>query len=271
MMNKLISILMVGGALCANAGEVLKITPQGTKYKHVKIAHYGEVYYHWVLNDEVCLIREIGKQEKLCGNVVSYDKVETVLRFEKNKVIFGEGEKIKIMFTKRTLAAAPDKRAEEIKVVIKDERRGPQMNASVGFGTGFTYLYFAANFRYLVSPKISLGMMPVYINDSGVAISVRAFGGFLTGEYYFKENFSGFNLASGLGLYAISATAGALNESTVPFAFFTTAGWRGKVNQSGVTVGGGLGVQIVSDSQRTVIVDFKGVLPLLQLEVGYSF
>lgn len=270
-MKKLISILVFGTVFIANAGEILKITPQGTKYKNVRIAHYGEVYYHWVLNDEVCLIREIGKQEKLCGNVVSYDKVETVLRFEKSKVIFSEGEKIKIMFTKRTLAATPEKKAEEIKVIIRDEKRGPQMNASVGFGTGFTYLYFAANFRYALSKKISLGMMPVYINDSGVNTSVKAFGGFLTGEYYFKESFSGFNLSTGLGLYGISATAGALSESTVPFAFFTTAGWRGKVNQSGVTVGGGLGLQIVSDSQKTVIVDFKGVLPLLQLEVGYSF
>lgn len=272
-MRKTILLLGLFTTLVSHAGKVMQITPVG-KNREVRIAHYGQVYYHWVLNDEVCILREVGAQEKVCGNVVRYDNVETVLRFPSEKVIFNEGEIVKIMYTKRTTASTPP----EVKVIVKEkivvkheDDVKPKMNLSAGLGTGFSYLFFDVHFKYALSNKVTLGIMPVFINDSGVNSSVKAFGGFITGDYYFKEHYYGFRVESGFGFYSITAKAGALEEGSTPFAVYSTIGWRGKVNQSGVTVGGAAGFQVVANTQQTLIVDFKGFLPLVQLEVGYTF
>jgi len=266
-MKKLFALLFSWVAVSGYCGQVTKISGTG-KFREVRIAHYGEVYYHWVINDEVCLLREVGSQEKVCGNVVRYDKVETVLKFPKERVVFAEGETIKIMYQKRKVAAAAP--AQELAAAVREEAR-PKMNVSVGMGTGFSYLFFDAHFKYAVSNKVTLGVMPVFINDSGVNTSVKAFGGFLTGDYYFREHYSGFRVESGIGFYSISATAGALEETSSPFALYSTFGWRGKINQSGLTVGGAGGFQLVGNSSSTLLVDFKGILPLVQIEVGYTF
>ena len=262
----------LGWAFNADAGEVLKITGQG-KFRDVKIAHYGEVYYHWVVNDEVCVLREEGRKEKICGKVVRYDQVETVLRMPKDQVVFHQGEKIKIMYSKnvtpRKTASVPEP-VTAVKAAAKEGKK-PMMNASVGLGTGFSYLFFDAQFKYAISPKVTVGVMPIFINDSGVNTSVKAFGGFLTADYYFHEHFYGFKVESGIGLYSIDAVAGPISESFSPLALDSTVGWRGKISQSGISVGGGAGFQLVANSAKTVIVDFRGILPLLQLDVGYSF
>lgn len=257
----------------ALAGQVLKITGAG-KFRDVRIAHYGEVYYHWVINDEVCLVRNT-TSDKLCGNVLRYDKVETVLRFKKELVTFHEGEEIKILYNKNTArGVASNSPSDELRPNLKDtahDEKKPKMNAAIGLGTGFSYLFFDASFRYAITPKVSLGVMPVFVNDPGINTSVKAFGGFLIGDYYFREHFYGFKLEGGLGFYSITATAGTFEETSSPLAFYSTFGWRGKIHQSGLTVGGGAGFQIVANSQKTLLLDFSGFLPLLQLELGYSF
>lgn len=265
----LILVALITGT--ANCGEILKVTGSG-KFRDVKIAHYGEVYYHWVVNDEVCVIREEGRNEKVCGKVVRYDKVETVLRMPKDVVVFREGEQIKIMYSKdkqRKTASIPEQ-PNTTKVATRNEKK-PLMNASVGLGTGFSYLFFEAQFKYAISPKVTVGVMPVFINDSGVSTSVKAFGGFLTADYYFREHYYGFKVESGIGIYAIDAAAGPISETFSPLAIYSTAGWRGKISQSGISVGGGVGFQMVANSAKTLVVDFHGIMPLVMLDIGYSF
>lgn len=269
-MKRFVFLFMAFVTTAAHCGQILKIAGQG-KYREVRLAHYGEVYYHWVVNDEVCILREQGKQEKICGKVVRYDQVETVLRMPKDQVTFSEGETIKIMYSKNRKVASAPEIANVVKETPREKDNKPKMNASVGLGTGFSYLFFDAQFKYALTPKFTVGVMPVLINDSGVNSSVKAFGGFLTADYYLREHFYGFRVESGVGIYSVNATAGILSESYSPVAFYSTFGWRGKIHQSGVSVGGGLGFQMVANSATTVIVDFHGFLPLLQLDVGYSF
>lgn len=252
----------------ANCGQIVKVVGQG-KFREVRIAHYGEVYYHWVVNDEVCVLREQGKQEKICGRVVRYDQVETVLRMPKEQVVFKEGETIKIMYSKRKVASTPEP-ITAVKAAAKEERK-PKMNVSVGLGTGFSYLFFDAHFKYAISPQITVGVMPVLINDSGVNSTVKAFGGFLTADYYLREHYYGFRVESGVGIYSIDAVAGPLSETYSPIAFYSTFGWRGKIHASGISVGGGAGFQLIANSAQSVVVDFHGFMPLVMLDVGYTF
>ena len=93
-------VLCLALSHAAWGARVAKVAPEPSgSTALITLDHYGQVYYHWVINDVVCLTRS-KKSTIACGRVAQYDKVQAVLRMAKANAKFSPGETVRILYTK---------------------------------------------------------------------------------------------------------------------------------------------------------------------------
>jgi len=151
----------------------------------------------------------------------------------------------------------------------------PKQTLSIGLGitTGFNYYYPDLTVQLALGRDISIGIEPMYASYSHADSSVSAYGGYLTGTYYYTHAaFRGFMFEGGVGLFHINAAATGVASSQTSFGGKLTAGWRGRALWDlGLDIGVEAGLQYVSTNTTNLDISFSGVMPLISAYVGYSF
>ena len=266
-MKRIISL----GLLCLTAplwaAKVVATKPEHGDTTLVKFAHYGQVYYHWVINDLVCLSR-VHKNSIVCGRVAQYDDSYTVVRMAKANASFANNEEVKILYSKSRKVASTSTASVET-------FSGPRVLTTLGLGTGFSYLVFEGQFQYGLSRKVSLGITVPFANTSDGTNVTTAMGAILNGAYYLNERFTGYCFDGGLGLYSLTRSrSGASNSTTdTPLVLYGTFGWKGKINRGRFNLGVAGGLQYIAGNStyNAIFTDFNGLLPIIKLTAGVEF
>ncbi len=153
--------------------------------------------------------------------------------------------------------------------VSQSKVHGDRMSVSVGFDAGDSYMHPSAQFQYALTDDFGVGVKAIYYNGGEATAHFRTAGGFLTGSYFLNGTpFKGFIAQTGAGFYSIQSNAGGKDTSISPFAAYGTLGWRAVYNH--FSLGAAAGAQYVAGPVNTAI-KFSGVLPLFNVELGYSF
>jgi hypothetical protein len=264
----LLVLLIAHGSVWA--AKVVSARPGNDRHTHVRFAHYGQVYYHWVVNDVVCLVKP-SDSGIICGRVEQYDKVETVLKIPNAMAQFSVGEEVRILYSK--VRRVPGSTTTETVGSMALPHEDTKVLLGIGLGTGFSYLVLIGNVQFGLGQKFALGLLPTYAKEGGSDYTSSALGVFLTGTYYLFQKFSGYNVELGLGKYMLSVddliTTPATTTSQSPFAFYTTFGWRGKINRGRFLMGVAGGFKYVGGSEAAI--DFQGLMPLVALTAGVEF
>ncbi|MBI1860313.1 MAG: hypothetical protein HYR96_05280 [Deltaproteobacteria bacterium] len=269
-MKRIISIGLIFLSTSGWAAKVVGTARENGDTALVKFAHYGQVYYHWVINDLVCLSRSL-KNSIVCGRVAQYDNTFTVVRLAKINAHFEMNEDVKILYSKtRRSPASPGETS-----MTSASPLHSRALTTIGLGTGFSYLLFEGQVQYGLTKKVTLGLTVPFASTSDGTNVTQAVGGVLNGAYYLTERFSGYLFEAGIGAYSItrSTTLSAATTNDMPLMIYSTFGWKGKINRGRFNLGISGGLQYVAGSSTysSVFTDFNGLLPLLKLTAGVEF
>lgn len=289
-MKALIAILVVALALVAvpasaASTKILTMAPDGSFV--ILMRAPGET---WELQQPACLYRK--KKQWACGRVVGYDATRVKLRFFDPVKPVKVGSKIDLRRDDRAIASAAASETSAYR------NPGQKLDVSLGMHIGFNYFYPVAHLQYAVTPKLAIGVMPMFSSfcqtPAGATPASNAqacfshVGAFVTGNYYFTQEgmYRGFYGQLGLGFLKTSVearlsgtpVAGGTTDYTA-VSVLGTANYRGHAFNLGSIAfdgGVGLGFQYITGTPKDPTtgnsgVNFDGLLPVFNFFVATTF
>jgi len=222
----------------------------------------------WNVNDNVCLLS--GAQELACGYIAQLTPTKLGIKLVSAQSRMVRGQTVQLKGDARQPANTSP---YTLKTSVLKSKESPILDISTGMIAGLSYFYPMVHLQVNVMDTVGLGVMGSYFNSTDSLTTVSGYGGFVTLNYYHTHfPFRGlfFQFAGGMYPIEITSTLGA--EKVQPFALMGSVQWRGKAYWGlPFDIGVGLGAQYISSTTTNVVIDFKGILPMLSLFLGYSF
>lgn len=255
------TLLLLCAVLCfaAHADEISAIKRE-TNQLVVKYRNRGVL---WNLGAGVCLY--YNRNRATCGRIEKITDTRMLLRLtDDGAKRLKSGDYIELYANNRVPAALH---------ATAGIPRHDEIDLGIGFTGGFNYFYPNLKFGVALSRQVGLGIEPLYVSFSSGTSSVKAYGGFLTLNYFItQQTFRGLHTTLGVGLYSIALAQNTLTDSASPLAFEGLLQWRGGGHWSlGLDVTFGAGLQYVSTDTTVISTTFKGLLPLFAITVGTTF
>jgi hypothetical protein len=136
---------------------------------------------------------------------------------------------------------------------------------------GVNYVFPVLDYQFLALRHWTVGITAMffdYVASPGEIL--RGGGGFITLNYYGKGPFDGLWLQGGPGVHGLTLTDGVTNEYMVVPAVLAQVGYRWRVSPE-VNVGVGVGGQyLIAFQPKRFVTDFRGLLPALTFELGFT-
>lgn len=276
--------VLVCAAARTLASEVLRV---GNSLQVIAIS--SDRGHGWQIGNRVCVYQ--ARRVVECGEVVKLTKFGAIVRLDAPNSFIARGDMIRSERAARVdrMAAAEEsgesgeERRERRKPAAQllesqtqvEGMQTPTFNLSAGISAGFTYFFPMIHFQAMVTPYVSLGLMPLYTKTSAENSSVSVIGGHVTLSYYGAEYFRGFWGQLAGGVYHVSSSAltiaGTVDEQANCPAIIATVGWRGYWDL-GMNVGVSGGIQyLVDPSFEATEIRAANIQPIFQLDVGLSF
>jgi hypothetical protein len=215
----------------------------------------------WKVDDPICIYRD--GRELACGFVADSGADRVVMRVETReaKILVGESVDLQRQRTPAAIAAE-----------TASSSQARAFSVGLGVAAGFDYVFPMVDLEAAVARSFTVGLTPLYLDVHQLGSRVQAVGALAWLTYYdSRRAFRGLNASVGAGVYDLTVSNGAGSNTALPFAVAGTVGWRGRiVRRLAMDVGVAAGVQWVSPASLPAY-GFSGVLPLVQLTVGYSF
>ena len=153
-------------------------------------------------NDYLCVLHE--KEEVACGLVKESLENKAILSLDFSKEPISQGDKV-VYAGNRYPASLVPPATGETSFSISAKRKVYPFDLSVGMLVGAHYFIPTAHFQGMISPKVSLGILPTLYRRPLSSPTLDAIGGFFTFNYYFNRYFRGPWLTAAAGFYAFSA------------------------------------------------------------------
>jgi len=264
---KQVSVMVTVAALWVStsawAVKYVEIIGINKRAKQVSFSMDGSMT--WTAKDWLCAFYQ--KKAVLCGEVVdvSSEKINIRVREVRGKVSRG----MIVQLSRVSRQTASHSTSES----VSRPSGAPTWDVGAGVVSGLNYFFPIVHFQRVITNKIALGVMPLYVNYSGEDSSVKALGGFVTASYYLTQSpFKDFFVTAGAGMYSISATVGTDEESHSNPAVLLTGNWRGQPFSSiPIDVSAGVGFQYIVPAERTLTESFSSILPVFTLTLAYPF
>ena len=245
--------------IVANAAEVIKMG------KNNLLAISENKEKPWKVKDAVCITRD--SQEVGCGVVMRTVKSGAVVKLDFGFEDIRPGDKAVLSKEGRKPGSVSTLKASQRKYIV---------NLAVGGNASTTFFYPVLDFQVALGRHFSLGLMPFFYSaknsdDPLAPISVSAFGGFLTLNFYSSYFFQGFWVQVAPGMHLMTGTQADTTEKVNAIGFKTHIGYRFHIGQV-VNIGLGVGGAYKKDPNFTFATDNSaGFQPLACIDLGVSF
>ncbi len=252
-------ILIIG--FSANAAEVLRL---GATQKVMAISH--DSAGRWLAGDKACVIQE--GRELACGEVIKVTEEAAILRLEAPNQDIVRGDFVK----RKQKLRRPSALINSIEVKPEASDHGNvNFGITAGLSAGFNYFFPMVHFQYAPSTNFVIGAMPIYFRAATTDATVGAMGGFLTLNFFPKENFHGIWLQAGGGALSFTLTSATLVEKVNSPAGFATVGYRARFEEN-LTMGVAAGGQYIRDPAfESAELKSVNLQPLMLIDVGFVF
>lgn len=242
--------------------ECAQVLRVGSSQKILAISH--EDFRQFRVRDYVCVTQD--GRDVACGTVLKVTPKAAIVKLDSRSQDVARGDRVRLAPSGRKPAMAL------LDSVGMDESSGIfHNNLSGGISAGINFFFPTVNYQHTVSSEIALGVLPTFFAVSVNDTSVKALGGYLTGNYYGNEYFRGMWIQGGPGLFYFDTVSGEIQESGTAFAFLATAGWRGYWDL-GFNIGVAAGFQYIQEPNIGVVeIRSSGFQPLVVLDVGFNF
>jgi len=296
-MRLLLFFLIIALATPLYAAKVYKV---GVGGKEVIITHHKKS--PWKAEDLFCIYRK--DQTVACGKITKTTKnlAKGNILTLKKKLAKGDVVKhfplmptppklaeIQTQAKRKTQKAKSRRRTTRRKRTIRRSRRrqpstdvpelrdapAPPSRAvfdlTAGANGGVNHLFPILHLQFALGSHFAIGLQPLYVfTDSGIS-EIRAYGAFLTANWYSSSPFSGLWIQGGAGLYNFKVTRPTTEEIATSFAFLLTGGYRLHF-ANGLNIGAGAGVQFIQEPGLTLVVlEFQGAELTAVVDVGFAF
>ncbi len=259
-------------ALCiadARANRVLSIT---SNEEQVTLTNEA-TQKHWQLNEPVCLVR--GDKELACGFIGVLGEKQMTMQIESRefKVLPGMAVQVKRQGRGVSSSGGGLTRAE----AIATGRYRPTADIALGPMAGLNYLFpLVPSVQLALTRKLTIGADIRYSTFCSAGVTGGSCLGFMaTVNYYYSQfAFKGIYFSGGAGLYSTTLESGAVKEKVSPLALQGLVGWRGRPRWGmnfDVSLAAGAQYLMVDDASFSLRNEFRGLLPLVSMSLGYSF
>jgi len=257
------------GAVDAYANRVLSVT---SNEEQVTVTNEARGT-RWQLNEPLCLFQ--GARELACGFVGALTEKQIVVKVEAREYKVLPGSIVTLRREGRNVSAIPGTAAERSEMALA--RRRPTVDVALGPVAGLNYVFpLVPSIQFALDRKLTFGVDVRYSNFCAAGVTGATCLGFMAtlNYYYTQYAFKGVFFSVGGGLYSMKLENGAVTEKISPLAFQGLAGWRGRPRWAfpvDVMIAGGFQYVMADTATITLRDNFKGILPVLSLSLGYSF
>lgn len=252
-----IALLVVANA---RAAEVLDVGADGktaaiTQSRDTASFRMGE--YLCVIDDEIDIA---------CGPVIKVLAKGAIIRFDFVREAVSSGDKV-VFGAPRVIASKEDAEAAQSEVLFR-RRRIFAFDLSAGALVGASYLFPFFHFQGMVTPRISVGIQPLFMSSNATTPSLGAYGGFLTVNYYTSRYYRGFWFSAGVGGYFFSSPTSTRRAGVG--AAIAHVGYRVSLYR-GLNVGLAVGGQYMERPRTTPTLGFAETQVTGMLDIGFAF
>ncbi len=223
----------------------------------------------WAVDNHLCLYSDDTRQA--CGKILKIKKNKAqgvmIVSLFKPPRDLSKGQQIELRTAGRGVASTG------IEQIVRRDH-DYTFNVAAALAGGHNYFFPELLIQVAVMPQLSLGVEPIYVDfKSSNSSQVKAVGGFLNATYYYTHYaFRGVYFQGGVGYYSLDLKVNNTTEKISPLAGQALVGWRGKAYWSlGMDFGLALGAQYVAADPKVIQTSFKGLLPVIRVDVGFSF
>ncbi len=257
----ILAILNVAPTAWAN--RVLSVTSNGEQVTLTNEA----TSKRWQLNESLCLFK--ADTELACGFVGRLTETNLVVKIESRDYKIYPGNDVQL----RRETRHPSSAATSEMAVAKNN---PRFDVSLGPVAGNNYFFpLVPTLQFAPTRTFSLGVDFRWARFINAGVTARCVGFMATLNYFHTHYaFRGLTFSLGVGMYSLNVSDATSSASTTPLAVQALVGWRGKPHWGlGVDIGlaGGLQYVAAKSTVSSFVNEFRGLLPVVALYLGYSF
>lgn len=225
----------------------------------------------------VCVYRN--RKAAACGYVTGTTPSTVTLQLTHGKPQMTPKEKL-LLNVQAKYAKGAKPTAQETSSGPSGVPPGKTINAAIGggfSGPGDYYWFPFLHGQYLVSPKITVGLMPLLFSSSSPTGNLSAFGVYLSAFYYLDKGFDGLYLAGMGGIYSMSVTLTSGEKASAMSPAFILGGGYHITLPSGLNFFATAGANLVLTTSGTgnlgspINFGLKSFYPHIHAGLGYLF